>query len=349
MSTHRLSCTIAAVAALAASSSQAQTPTAATDVKKDRTQEAAAVIPAEIKPDFVQEGQGNVGTLFNGGNVQGASGKLGAYYGFRYLNHGVRFDLGLGLAALAVDGDGDPSNGFTRVDSTGVAVGEASLADNFNTSGFGKIRYDYFLGDVGSLYAAGLGFHDSAANLLMRTRADVGYRHYFFNVPKHTLSGEVGAVYTLDNAIFNTDLALADTNGDGRVFVWGDDTTFEESGGVLGARLALTYANALMDNVTFSQGLEVIPNLSFGDQKVVGDVDAPFESLRDVKGQGDNKLGLGEATIVNSTSQLSVTVSSNVTLGVNLTLSYDNGAIARRNAYTNFDVATAIQLGYKFF
>jgi hypothetical protein len=348
MSTNRLSCTIAAVAALAASSSQAQTPTTATDVKKDRTQEAAAVIPAEIKPDFVQEGQGNVGTLFNGGNVQGASGKLGAYYGFRYLNHGLRFDLGLGLAALAVDGDGDPSNGFTKVNADG-SISDASLADNFNTSGFGKVRYDYFLGDVGSLYAAGLGFHDSAANLLMRTRADVGYRHYFFNVPKHTLSGEVGAVYTLDNAIFTTDPALADTNGDGRVFVWGDETTFEQSGGVLGARLALTYANALMDNVTFSQGLEVIPNLSFGDQKVVGDVDAPFESLRDVKGQGDNKLGLGEATIVNSTSQLSVSVSTNVSLGVNLTLSYDNGAIARRNAYTNFDFATAIQLGYKFF
>lgn len=349
MSTNRLSSTIAAVAILAATTSQAQTPTSATDVKKDRTQEAAAVIPAEIKPDFVQEGQGTVGTLFNGGNVQGASGKVGAYYGFRYLNHGLRFDLGLGLAALAVDGDGNPANGFTKVDSTGAVVGTASLADNFNTSGFGKARYDYFLGDVGSLYAAGLGFHDSAANLLMRVRADVGYRHYFFNVPKHTLSGEVGAVYTLDNAIFNTDLGLADTDGDGRVFVWGDETAFEQSGGVLGARLALTYANALMDNVTFSQGLEVIPNLSFGDQKVVGDVDAPFESLRDAKGQGDNKLGLGEATIVNSTSQLSVSVSSNMSLGVNLTLSYDNGAIARRNAYTNFDVATAIQLGYKFF
>lgn len=356
MSTKRLPCTIAVVAALAATSSQAQTPTTATEVKKDRTQEAAAVIPAEIKPDFTQEGQGNVGTLFNGGNVQGASGKVGAYYGFRYLNHGLRFDLGLGLAALAVDGDGNPANGFTKVNADGSVklnpdgtVADASLADNFNTSGFGKARYDYFLGDVGSLYAAVLGFHDSAANLLMRTRADVGYRHYFFNVPKHTLSGEVGAVYTLDNAIFNTDLALADTNGDGRVFVWGDETTFEQSGGVLGARLALTYANALMDNVTFSQGLEVIPNVSFGDQKVVGDVDAPFESLRDENGQGDNKLGLGEATIINSTSQLSVTVSSNMSLGVNLTLSYDNGAIARRNAYTNFDVATAIQLGYKFF
>jgi hypothetical protein len=347
MSTKRLSYTIAAVAALAATSSQAQTPTTATDVKKDRTQEAAAVIPAEIKPDFVQEGQGTLGTLFNGGNVQGASGKVGAYYGFRYLNHGFRFDLGLGLAALAVDGDGDPANGFTKLNSNGEPV-TASLADNFNTSGFGKVRYDYFLGDVGSLYAAALGFHDSAANLLMRTRADVGYRHYFFNVPKHTLSGEVGAVYTLDNAIFNTDAALADTNGDGRVFVWGDETAFEQSGGVLGARLALTYANALMDNVTFSQGLEVIPNLSFGDQKVVGDVDAPFEAARN-DGKGDNKLGLGEATIVNSTSQLTVSVSSNVSLGVNMTLSYDNGAIARRNAYTNVDAAIAIQLGYKFF
>ena len=40
---------------------------------------------------------------------------------------------------------------------------------------------------------------------------------------------------------------------------------------------------------------------------------------------------------------------SNLSIGLNLTLSYDNGAISRRNAYTNYDVATAIQLGYKFF
>ena len=117
-----------------------------------------------------------------------------------------------------------------------------------------------------------------------------------------------------------------------------------------GARLALVYSNALMDNVTFTQSLEVIPNLSFGsDMKVVGDVDAPFEALRDKDGRGDNKLGLGEATIANSSTQLAITVATNLSVGVNLTLSYDNGAVARRNAYTNYDVATAIQLAYKFF
>ncbi len=336
-----------AVLALA-SSSMAQTPTAAADVKKDRTQEVYAAPPKELVPVFTPEAQGNLGMLFNGGNVQGASGKLGAFYGFRYGVHGVRFDLGLGLAALAVDADADPSNGFSKINPDG-SVSDASLADNYNTSGFSKLRYDYFFGDVGSLYAAVLGFHDSAANLLLRLRGDVGYRHYFFNVPKHTLSGEIGAVYTVDNAIFDTNPETADTNKDGRVFVWGDDTRFEESAGVLGARLALVYSNALMDNVTFTQSLEVIPNLSFGsDMKVVGDVDAPFEALRN-GGVGDNKLGLGEATIANSNTQLAVTVATNLSIGVNLTLSYDNGAVSRRNAYTTYDVATAIQVAYKFF
>ncbi len=329
-----------------ATAAAAQTPTAAADVKKEKPQEAAAAIPAEIKPEFVQEAQGTVGTIFTAGNVQSASGRVGGFYGFRYLQHGVRFDLGLGLASLAVDGDGDPANGFTKVDSTGAVVGEASLADNVNTSGFSKLRYDYFLGDIGSIYAAGLFFHDSAANLLLRTRADIGYRHYFFNVPKHSFSGEVGAVYTIDNAIFNVE--DADTNGDGRVYVWGDETEFEKSGGVVGARLAVAYSNALLDNVTFTQTFELIPNISFGkDIPVFGDVDAPFESAR--FGEGDNALGLGEATIANAVSSLTINVSTNLSIGANLTIGYDNGAIARRNAYTNHDVALSGQLGYKFF
>jgi hypothetical protein len=345
MRSHLLSLSLVAV--VAAGAARAQTPTAVVDVKKEKPQEAAAAIPTEIKADFVQEGQGSLGSIFNAGNVQGAAGRVGAFYGFRFLNHGVRFDLGLGLAALAVDGDGDPANGFSKVDGTGEVVGEASLADNVNTNGFAKVRYDYFLGDVGSIYAAGLFFHDSAVNLLMRTRADVGYRHFFFNVPKHSFSGEIGAVYTLDNGIFST--VGADTNRDGKVYVWGDDTQFEASGGVLGARLAGAYSNALLDNVTFTQLVEVIPNVSFGpDIPVVGDVDAPFESGRN-NGEGDNRLGLGEATIVNAVTQLTVNLNTNMSVGVNLNLVYDNGAIARRNAYTNHDVAMAVQLGYKFF
>jgi hypothetical protein len=335
------------LASIFATAVSAQTPTAVADVKKEKPQEAAAAIPAEIKPDFIQEAQGTVGTIFTAGNVQSASGRLGAFYGFRYLQHGLRLDLGLGLASLAVDQDGDPSNGFSKVDGNGNVIGESSLADNVNTSGFSKLRYDYFLGEIGSVYAASLFFHDSAANLLLRTRADVGYRHYFFNVPKHSFSGELGAVYTIDNAIFNVE--NADTNGDGRVYVWGDETAFEKSGGVVGARIAIAYSNALLENVTFTQTVELIPNISFGkDIPVFGDVDAPFEAARN-GGEGDNALGLGEATMANAVSSLVVSVNSNLSIGVNLSMGYDNGAIARRNAYTNHDVALSAQLGYKFF
>ncbi len=341
-STHLLAFTFVAATAAAA-----QTPTAAGDVNKAKPQESAAVIPAEVKPDFTQEGAGSLGSIFNSGNVQGASGRLGGFYGARYLQHGLRFDVGMGLAALAIDGDGDPANGFTKIDQDGNAV-EASAFDNINTSGFAKLRYDYFLGDFGSIYAAGLLFHDSAVNLLLRSRADVGYRHFFFNVPKHQLSAEAGVVYTIDNGIFNVE--GADTNNDGKVFVWGDDTQFEASGGVVGVRLAATYTNALLENITFIQNVEIIPNVSFGpDIPVFGDVAAPFEQVRSPDGQGDNRLGLGEATIFNAVSSLVISLSENLNVGFNLNLIYDNGAVARRNAYTNYDAALSATLGYKFF
>lgn len=326
---------------------RAQTPTDAKAVARDKPQEGAAALPTEIKPDFVQEAQGTFGALLNGGNVQGAAAKLGAFYGARVLQHGFRGDVGFGLNALAVDEDAEPKNGFTRVEEDG-SLAPANAFDNLNTSGFAKLRYDFFFGDVGSVYAAGLGFHDSAANLLLRLRADVGYRHYLFNVPKHALSAEIGAVYTIDNAIFTVD--DADTNGDGRVSVWGDETDFEEGGGVVGGRLALAYSNALLDNVTFTQLLEVVPNISLGaDVPVFGYVDAPFETARSDDGRGDNQLGLGEATIASSATQLTMTLMDNLALAINATLIYDNAAIFRRNAYTNHDVATSIQLAYKFF
>jgi len=339
-------CMFAAVVVVStvAASALAQTPADAKAVVKEKPQEAAAVLPTEVKNELVQEAQGSAGALFNSGNVAAAAIKVGGFYGLRYAQHGLRADIGLGVAALAVDADADPKNGFTRINADGT-LGEASALDNLNTNGFGKLRYDYFLGDFGSVYAAGLGFHDSAANLFARLRADVGYRHFLFNVPKHALSAELGGVYTIDNAIFA--LENADTNGDGKISVWGDKTEFEENLGVVGARVALAYSNALLDNVSFSQTVEVIPNLSFGDVPVFGNVDAPFESARSGNGAGDNKLGFGEATIANAVSQLNVNLMSNLALSLNLTLAYDNGAISRRNAFTNYDAAMAISLAWK--
>ena len=331
---------------LLAASVAAQTPTEAAKVAKDKPQETAAALPKDEKTGTTHEAQGQLGTLLNAGNVLGASGKLGAFYAFRAGDHGVRVDLGLGLAALTADADLDPSNGFTHINPDGTTR-EAGPLDNINTMANARVRYDWFLGDIGSVYASGFAFHDSAANLLMRLRADAGYRHYFFNVDKHALSGELGAVYTIDNAPFDS----IDSNRDGKVSVWGDETRFEDSGGVFGARLALAYSNALLDNVTFTQMVEVVPN-------IFPDVEAPFEagnptSIPPVPARidpnGDNKLGFGEATIAASTTQLTVNLMTNLAVSVNLTLGYDNGAIARRNAYANYDVATSIQLAYKFF
>jgi hypothetical protein len=148
----------------------------------------------------------------------------------------------------------------------------------------------------------------------------------------------VGLVLTADNAPFD-----GDTNHDGQISV-ADDTRFEDSGGTLGARVMLGYTNALMDNLSYTSTLEVVPNL-------FPDVEAPFESARTGAGDQtlDNKLGLGEATVAVWNHTLTANVSQQLGIGFALTLAYDNGAIARRNAYTNHDLAASLQLTYKLF
>jgi hypothetical protein len=260
--------------------------------------------------------------------------RAGGYYQMRYLSHGLRFDLGLGANAISIDRDLDPANGFE--------VGLFHKDNRLTTQANARARYDFFITDLDSLYGAGLFFHDSGANLLVRLRGDVGYRRFFFSVPKHSFSGEVGVVYTIDNAPFS-----GDTDGDGLVTI-DDNPTFEKSNGTLGARFMVAYSNALLDNLAFTTSLEVIPN-------IFPDVDAPYEAGDEalgIKGRtsgGDNKLGLGEATIAISNSTLTYSLMSNLTIGLNLLMSYDNGGVVRRNAYQNHDVMLSAQLGYKFF
>jgi Protein of unknown function, DUF481 len=318
---------------LAATLIAAQTPTDAAKVDKAKPQEAPAA-PAPT-PDFVQEAQGTLGGMFTNGNVDSIAGRASGYYQMKYFMHGLRLDAGLGITSIAQDPDLDPSNGFD------VPLGDEK--NRMNSQAYARLRYDFFLTDLDSLYAAGMAFHDSAANLQARLRADAGYRRYFFNTPKHSFSGEVGAVYTIDRAPFK-----GDTNEDGLVDL-NDQVEFEASNGTLGARLMIGYANALMDNLAFTTTLEVIPN-------IWPEVDAPYEGGDEalgikgrIEGGGDNKLGIGEATIAISNSTLTYSLLSNLTIGANLMLTYDNGAVVRRNAYTNHDVVLSFQLGYKFF
>jgi hypothetical protein len=308
----------------------------------ERPPEPPATSPAPATP--VHEAEAFVGAVLNGGNVQGAAVRIGGFYGFRRGVHAVRGDLTLGLAALAVDADGDPANGFTRIDADG-SVQTATMLDNVNSAAGARVRYDVFLAETTSVYVAGAAQHDSAMNLLVRLRGDVGGRQFLFVQPRHSLALELGGVYSIDDGIF--DATAADTNGDGRVSVWGDATSFEKSGGVIALRIALAYANTLVPGVSFGEALEVLPNLSFAaDLPVVGPVDAPFEKARL---DGDGRLGLGEATIANSVTTLSVQAGGGLALGVTLNVGYDAGAIARRNAMTNADATLAVQLGYRFF
>ena len=309
---------------------------------KEQPAEQPAATTATVEP--THQAEAFVGAVLNGGNVQGAAARIGGFYGFRRGVHAVRGDLALGMAALAVDADGDPGNGFTRIEADGTAH-PATMLDNVNSSAGARVRYDVFLADTTSVYVAALAQHDSALNLLVRLRGDLGGRQFLFLQPHHSLALELGGAYTIDDGIF--DATNADTNGDGRVSVWGDATSFEKSGGIVAARIALAYANTLVQGVSFGETLEVLPNLSFAaDVPVVGYVDAPFEEARL---DGDGRLGLGEATIANSVTTLSVQAGGGLALGVTLTFAYDAGAVARRNAMTNADTTLAVQLGYRFF
>lgn len=300
----------------------AQTPTDATKVDRAKPQETAA---APVSADG-QEAQATAGALFNDGNVSSIAGRLGAYWQLRLGDHGVRAEIGGGIASIAQDANLDPADGFD------LPLGDPD--NRLNTTFMTRLRYDYFLSQDDSLYGAGFIFHDSAANLVARLRADVGYRHFFFQVDKHAFAGEVGAVYTNDST------PIGDTNDDGITDV-NDTSAFEASGGTYGARVAVAYTNAVLDNVQFSTTAEVVPNL-------FPDVDAPFEQTR-VDSKGDNKLGLGEATIFTWTNTLTFTVTEALNVGLSVNVLYDNGAVVRRNAYTNHDVSASFQLGYKLF
>jgi hypothetical protein len=318
----------------------AQTPTAPAPREHPIEQPSTTTAPSKTR----HEAEATVGAVLNGGNVQGAAVRVGGFYAVGTGRHAVRLDLSLGLAALAVDADHDPANGFTRFEIDGGAR-TATLLDNINSTALARVRYDFFLVETTSLYSAVLTQHDSALNLLARLRAEVGGRQFVFRQPAHSLALELGAAYTLDDGIF--DATDADTNRDGRISVWGDATAFEKSGGVLAARAALVYVNTLLRGVSVSETLEVLPNLSFDvDLPVVGFVDAPFEKARL---DGDGRLGLGEATLASSVTTLSVLATGGLALGLTLTLAYDAGAIARRNAMANADGTLAAQLGYRFF
>jgi hypothetical protein len=280
--------------------------------------------PAPVVEEIKHEAQLNMTGFFSAGNVPSVSGKAAGYYQLRAFNHGVRVEAGAGATGLAQDVDKNPGNGF-----------ETPLERNVSTIATGKLRYDFFFLEDNTAYASFFGFHDSAANLGFRLRAEVGYRRYLFNKPKHTLSAELGAVYTADYAPMD-----GDSNNDGVVNT-SDRMRFDDGGGSAGARLMVQYVNAVTDTLAFSQTAEVIPNFW-------PSLEAPYEVDRISQG-ADNKLGPLEATTFISTTTLTMNLQKDLAVALNLIVSYDNAAIARRNAYTNYDVTTGATLIYKLF
>jgi hypothetical protein len=278
----------------------------------------------ELKPDITHEAQASLAGFFSAGNVSSLSGKAEGYYQLRAWAHGVRVELGAGMTGLASDTDQDPATGF-----------EQPFDENLNSFANARLRYDFFFTNENTAYSSFFATHDSAAKLLVRMRAEVGYRRYLFNEKKHALSAELGAVYTVDNAPFDDD-----TNGDGETSL-ADKTRFEDNGGSIGARLMLQYTNALSEELAFTQMFEIVSNLW-------PELEAPYEQLR-VNPSADNRIGIGEATTLLSKTSMSVMPAENLSIGFHLGIAYDNAAIVRRNTYANYDVTTSVTLAYKFF
>lgn len=283
----------------------------------------ALAADTSLPPAFTQESAGSVGGLFTAGNIFQISGKASAFYQARFLSHGLRLEGAAGIAGQAVDADHNPANGF-----------ETPLQNNLNQILNGRVRYDYFITENDTLYTSVFLSHDSAQNLTLRGRVDGGYKRFIFKTETQSLGAEVGAVYTLDFAPLD-----GDSNGDGKVNIY-DHNRFEKSWGNVGGRMLLSYNLSITDVVSLIQTVEVIPNL-------FPEIEAPYEKSR-LGPLADNKLGFLEATIVTSNTTITASVAKNLAASLVVTLIYDNGAIVRRNAYSNADMAMAASLSYKF-
>jgi len=283
----------------------------------------AAAAPEEKPSPLVQEAQVNFSGLLNYGNINLLSGKVSGFYQIKLLRHSLRVEGAAGAAGQATDTDANPANGF-----------ETSLQENLNTLGNARIRYDFYITPADTVYTSYLLAHDTATNLTMRNRVEGGYRRFLFQQPKHSLSMEMGLAYSLDYAPLD-----GDTNHDGKVSVFDDRSRFEVTGGTVAGRLMVAYSVTVLDILSLNQTVELFPNL-------FPYVEAPFESTRG-NPSADNKLGLLEATVLTSNTAINVSLTKNISAGMVLTFVYDNGAIARRNAVSNADMALAGSLGLK--
>jgi len=288
---------------------------------KEKTPEKAA--SEEAAPDIVHTAQASLAGFFAAGNTSSLAGKTEAYYQLRAFQHGLRLELGGGISGLAKDTDGDPANGF-----------EEPLDHKLNTLLAARLRYDYFFTKANSAFASLVGAHDSSANLQARFRLEAGYHRVVFTHGKHALDAEWGAVYSVERGPFD-----GDSNADGVVDL-ADETRFEANGGSVGGRIRVTYLNAISDQVALTQSLEFVRNNWPA-------IEAPYERSR-VDAEADNLLTSGQAFTFLSKTALTVTPVKRLSIGFLFDVLYDNGAIARRNAMSNYDVPRFFLIKFTF-
>lgn len=115
----------------------------------------------------------------------------------------------------------------------------------------GRVRYDRYLSDAWSLFAAETARRDRFQGLVLRLNFDPGVAYYFFDYEKHRLQGELG--YDLQYDVRRDDTIAASAAEGINV----DKTEVDHSG-----RAFAGYENKLYPAVSFWTGLEYIQSIT---------------------------------------------------------------------------------------
>ncbi len=157
--------------------------------------------------------------------------------------------------SLALTGSGNlrlrrAANEYSAAFAGNYARGAASAAEPTETTVEnlqGKVRYDRFLSDEWSLFAAETARKDRFQGLDLRLNFDPGVAYYFFDIDKHRLWAELG--YDLQYDIRNDDAIAAAPEPVSK-------TEVRHS-----ARAFIGYKNDLNEAVRFNTGLEYLQDV----------------------------------------------------------------------------------------
>ncbi len=175
----------------------------------------------------------NAGAVVNTGNTESWT-----------LNAGTNFRLVRGRHGLGAEWAFNYGRANLFTDGVDEAI---DTVRNSNA----RLRYDFFLSDMDTLFLALSHRWDTFAGLDTRLQGQVGYLRYFLRDEGHKLWGEVGYDITFDNFDYGS--------GEDPECVETDDAPCTQV--VHAARLYVGYDNQINENVRFTTGLEALINV----------------------------------------------------------------------------------------